>query len=83
MAECLYSYNEFVTQHCLALDANDSELYDIAKALAGNKTSEANEEDNIANLDFSRVQLRRIFSRGELTKHGRFYNGWWQSLPSM
>ena len=83
MAECLYSYNEFVTQHCLALDANDSELYDIAKALAGNKTSEANEEDNIANLDFSRVQLRRIFSRGELTKHGRFYNGWWQSLPSI
>ena len=83
MAESLYSYNEFVTQHCLALNANDSELYDIAKALAGNKTSEANEEDNIANLDFSRVQLRRIFSRGELTKHGRFYNGWWQSLPSI
>ena len=83
MAESLYSYNEFLTHHCLSINANDSELYDIAKALAGNKTSEANEEDNIANLDFSRVQLRRIFSRGELTKHGRFYNGWWQSLPSI
>ena len=83
MAESLYSYNEFLTHHCLSINATDSELYDIAKAIAGNETSEANEEDIIANLDFSRVQLRRIFSRGELTKHGRFYNGWWQSLPSI
>jgi len=27
--------------------------------------------------------LRRIFSRGDLNKHGRFYNGWWQSVPSI
>ena len=83
MAESLYSYNEFLTHHCLSINATDSELYDIAKAIAGNETSEANEEDIIANLDFSRVQLRRIFSRGDLNKHGRFYNGWWQSLPSI
>ena len=83
MAESLYSYNEFLTHHCLSINATDSELYDIAKAIAGNETSEANEEDIIANLDFSRVQLRRIFSRGDLTKHGRFYNGWWQSIPSI
>ena len=83
MAESLYSYNEFLTHHCLSINANDVELYDIAKAIAGNRTSEANEEDIIANLDFSRVQLRRIFSRGDLNKHGRFYNGWWQSLPSI
>ena len=83
MAESLYSYNEFLTHHCLSINATDSELYDIAKAIAGNETSEANEEDIIANLDFSRVQLRRIFSRGDLNKHGRFYNGWWQSIPSI
>ena len=82
MADSLYSYNEFLTHHCLSLDATDSELYDIAKALAGNTTSD-DEEDVIANLDFSRVQLRRIFSRGDLNKHGRFYNGWWQSVPSI
>ena len=84
MADSLYSYNEFLTHHCLSLDATDSELYDIAKAIAGNRTSKQDdEEDIIANLDFSRVQLRRIFSRGDLTKHGRFYNGWWQSVPSI
>tara|TARA_R110002074_G_C12533588_1_gene665107 strand:- start:898 stop:2457 length:1560 start_codon:yes stop_codon:yes gene_type:complete len=82
MAESLYSYNEFLTHHCLSIDATDSELYDIAKALAGNTTSD-NDEDIITNLDFSRVQLRRIFSRGDLNKHGRFYNGWWQSVPSI
>ena len=84
MASSLYSYNEFLTKHCLALNVTDNELYDIAKAIAGNRTSKQDdEEDIIANLDFSRVQLRRIFSRGELTKHGRFYNGWWQSVPSI
>ena len=84
MADSLYSYNEFLTHHCLALNATDNELYDIAKAIAGNRTSKQDdEEDIIANLDFSRVQLRRIFSRGDLNKHGRFYNGWWQSLPSI
>jgi len=84
MADSLSSYNEFLTKHCLALSVNDSELYDIAKALSGNKASEQDDEDEIAaNLDFSRVQLRRIFSRGDLNKHGRFYNGWWQSIPSI
>lgn len=82
MASNLYSYNEFLTKHCLALNATDNELYDIAKAIAGNRTSD-DEEDIIANLDFSKVQLRRIFSRGDLNKHGRFYNGWWQSVPSI
>ena len=84
MADSLFSYNEFLTKHCLSLDATDNELYEIAKAISGNKTSKQDdEEDIVANLDFSRVQLRRIFSRGELNKHGRFYNGWWQSVPSI
>ena len=84
MADSLYSYNEFLTHHCLSINATDSELYDIAKALAGKRTSKQDvEEDIVANLDFSRVQLRRIFSRGDLNKHGRFYNGWWQSIPSI
>lgn len=83
MSNNLYSYNEFLTKHCLALEATDNELYEIAKAMSGNKTSKRDDEDIVANLDFSRVQLRRIFSRGDLSKHGRFYNGWWQSVPSI
>ena len=39
------------------------------------------EEEKVGCLDFSRVQLRRIFSRGSLEKGGRFYGGFWQSIP--
>jgi hypothetical protein len=33
-------------------------------------------------LGLSRIQLDRIFSRGSMGKGGRFYGGWWHSLPS-
>ena len=32
-------------------------------------------------LDFSKVQLRRIFSRSKMDLGGRFYGGWWQIIP--
>ncbi|MCS5594780.1 MAG: hypothetical protein NZ730_09590 [Porticoccaceae bacterium] len=79
MAANLYRYNKFLTNHCIAFDLPDSTLYTIAKDMAGNKD---NEGYNLKYLDFSRVQLRRIFSRGDMSLHGRFYGGWWQSIPS-
>lgn len=33
-------------------------------------------------LDFSKTQLRRIFSRSKTNLGGRLYGGWWQSIPS-
>ena len=32
-------------------------------------------------LDFTMVQLRRIFSRDNMKLGGRFYGGWWQFIP--
>jgi hypothetical protein len=32
-------------------------------------------------LNFSQVILRRIFSQGRLDRGGRFYGGWWESIP--
>ena len=32
-------------------------------------------------LDFTMVQLRRIFSRNNMKLGGRFYGGWWQFIP--
>ena len=74
MADNLYRYNEFLIKHCVAFDLPDSALSTIAKAMAG-------DEDKYR-LDFSQVQLRRVFSRGDMSLHGRFYGGWWQSIPS-
>tara|TARA_B110000027_G_scaffold88306_1_gene93544 strand:- start:1492 stop:3069 length:1578 start_codon:yes stop_codon:yes gene_type:complete len=77
MAENLYRYNEFITQHCIAFDLPDSALVTIAKAMAGNE-----DKYKLKHIDFSMVQLRRIFSRGDMSLHGRFYGGWWQSINS-
>ena len=83
MADSLYSINQFLTEHCFALNVPDKDLYEIAKALAGSKEDVDSEEEKHTSIDFSRVQLRRIFSQNSLTKGGRFYNGWWQAIPSI
>ena len=84
MADNLYRYNDFLTKHCVSLSLPDNDLYEIAKSLADNKEKEdGDDEENFVDLDLSRVQLRRIFSRGDMKKGGRFYNGWWQSIPSI
>ena len=79
MAGKLFSYNTFLLKQCIALDLPDNSLWEIAKYTT-KETAGLDEQVNY--LDFSRVQLRRIFARGSLEKGGRFYNGFWQSIPS-
>jgi hypothetical protein len=52
MAENLYRYNEFITQHCIAFDLPDSALITIAKAMADDKSTH-----KLKHIDFSMVQL--------------------------
>ena len=83
----LYAYNQFLIQQCVALDLNDDQLNDVGKAMQKKANDEPwkNEEDDqyVSTLDFYRLQLRRIFSRGSMELGGRFYGGWWQSIPSL
>jgi len=83
----LYAYNQFLIQQCVALDLNDDQLNDVGKAMQKKANDEPwkNEEDDqyVSTLDFHRLQLRRIFSRGSMELGGRFYGGWWQSIPSL
>ena len=81
MSEGLYQYNTFLTQHCVALEVDDEQLYEIAKSVADNK--DHSREQRFNRLDLSKIQLKRIFSRGDMNKGGRFYHGWWQSIPSI
>ncbi|MDA8676435.1 hypothetical protein N9M53_07100 [Alphaproteobacteria bacterium] len=89
--EELFKYNSFMCHHCVSLDVTDDQLFEIGKEIRDkqndkkrhhNWMAETEEENKIGYLDISSVQLRRIFSRNSLTKHGRFYGGWWQSIPS-
>lgn len=41
----------------------------------------ADSDQRIA-IDQSGKFVRRIFSRGSWSMHGRFYGGWWQQIPS-
>ena len=84
----LYQYNVFITKHCIAFELDDDQLNKVAKATIKGKEKAALEEvddkeSEIDYIDFSRVQLRRIFARGSLEKGGRFYGAWYQSIPSL
>ena len=84
----LFSFNQFLLKHCVSLELDDQNLSTLAEEIARRSRDKARvwsteEDERVGSLDFSRVQLRRIFSRGSLEKGGRFYGGWWQSIPSL
>ena len=82
----LYRYNEFLLKHCVSLDLDDQNLNSLVVEMS-NRTEEDSEDwfseetNKVVCLDVSRLQLRRIFSRGSLEQGGRFYGGFWQSIP--
>ena len=76
MQENLYQINTFLSNQCITLDLNDSQLYRLLDEVRSKDKGEKL-------VDLRRTQLVRIFSRGSLDKGGRFYRGWWQDIPSM
>jgi hypothetical protein len=78
MARNLHSYNDVLTKHCVSFNLPDSKILKIAKDMAGREDTR-----KMSLIDFSRTQVRRIFSRGSMSIGGRLYGGWWQSIPSV
>ena len=78
MAKRLYYYNDVLTKHCVSFNLPDSKILKIAKDMADREDT-----SKMSLIDFSRTQVRRIFSRGSLSLGGRLYGGWWQSIPSV
>jgi len=78
MAKHLYYYNDVLTKHCVSFNLPDRKILKIAKDMADPKDT-----SKMSLIDFSRTQVRRIFSRGSLSLGGRLYGGWWQSIPSV
>ena len=69
--------NSQLVKHCISLDLSNSNLDALKEELA----TKANNQEHYKRLYLHRVQLTRIFSRGSMSKGGRFYRGWWQSIP--
>jgi hypothetical protein len=78
MARNLHSYNDVLTKHCVSFNLPDSKILKIAKDMAGREDA-----SKMSLIDFSKTQVRRIFSRGSMSIGGRLYGGWWQSIPSV
>lgn len=62
--------------HCYHMDLSDKNI----KELKTKSNEERKESSGVILL--SGIQLSRIFSRGSVELGGRFYRGWWQSIPS-
>ena len=72
----LYKINQQLVQHCISMGLTNTNLEAMEVELA-----EKNEDLTKSYIDFTSVQLTRIFARGSLEKGGRFYRGWWQGIP--
>ena len=76
--ENLREINALLIQHCISIDLKNDNFMALQQELS-NRTEDA---DSFRSLQLHRVQLVRIFARGSLSKGGRFYRGWWQSIPA-
>ena len=72
----LYKINQQIVKHCISMDLTDANLDALEVELAAK-----NEDLTKSFIDFTSVQLTRIFARGSMEKGGRFYRGWWQGIP--
>lgn len=56
----------------------DAEMSDLRLQMQSRATDDVHKP---AGLDFTRRSLVRIFNNGSWDEGGRFYGGWWQSIP--
>ena len=87
--ENLLKINSFLIQHCYSLNLDDQQIEELLSYMVElsndkkkSKSVDEYDTEKSAYLNLNDYQLKRIFSRGSLEKGGRFYGGWWQSLPS-
>ena len=72
----LYKINQQLVRHCISIELTNINLEAMEVELA-----EKNKDLKKSYIDFTSVQLTRIFARGSMEKGGRFYRGWWQGIP--
>ena len=74
--------NEFISNQAICLNCPNWQLKQLAvKVAKTNPLQIGGPRRRKTPLNFSQVILRRIFSQGRLDRGGRFYGGWWESIP--
>lgn len=87
MQDSLLQINKFLSQQCISLDLPDvafaSGKFDAHVNHSPVSTDVVSLTENFRTAhSLQNVFLKRIFAQGSLQKGGRFYGGWWQSIPS-
>lgn len=77
----LFEFNTFLSKYSISLAVPDSELAVLARRLK-KPPADRDFDRRKPVINYRRVQLRRIFTRGLLDRGGRFYGGWWQLVPA-
>ena len=78
MANNLQQLNLRLKYTFVDLFLTDSELQEMEEDLSSSKEDE---EFRPAIVDFERKFLHRVFNNSSLHQGGRFYGGWWQTIP--
>ena len=83
MRSNLKKLNKFIGEQAICLHMTNEHLIEIADEMCSDDyQTDVSEEKKRRIFNFSHTRLRRIFSRGQMNKGGRFYDGWWENLPS-
>ena len=80
MQENLLAINTMYQKHHIDLRIMDNQYKKLSCELLQKKKN--NRRQRQRQLDFSRKVLARIFNDSKWGVGGRFYNGWWQEIPS-
>lgn len=78
MRSDLNQINAALASHWLDLFITDSQMGDLNATMLGKHRKDETEP---ARLDLTAKRLRRIFNNKDWGQGGRFYGGWWQTIP--
>lgn len=70
--------NQVLQSNWYDLELRDDNFEELRKRM---KRRHREENKKHFFIDFSNRRLKRIYNNGSFEKGGRFYGGWWQSLP--
>lgn len=77
MRTTLQTINSYIQERTILLKLSDEEYPRFLRSM---RAKVARDPDNNIPLDFTKVTLHRVFN-GDFAHGGRFYGGWWQSVP--
>ena len=86
MQDIIFDINGFLSHQCISIDLPNAALRSwgawYIKHADVDFDGDYVSEGKSASLCMQEVFIRRSFCRGSLELGGRFYGGWWQSIPS-